>query len=54
MNILLVAVGAVILIWIITFVIQSLEKKSREEDIKKRLEEKKKEEERKNSFGNRG
>jgi hypothetical protein len=45
MKILLIAIGVVFLIWIISLLIQSGEKRKREADIKKRLEDKKKDEE---------
>jgi len=44
--ILLIAIGVVFLFWIISLLIQSADKRAREERIKRNIEEKKKEEER--------
>ncbi len=43
MKVLLIALGVVFLIWIISLLLQSADKRKKEADIRKRLEEKKKE-----------
>lgn len=43
MRVLLIALGVVFLIWILSLIIQHLDKRRKERDIQKRLEEKKKE-----------
>jgi hypothetical protein len=43
MRVLAIALGVVFLIWIVSLLIQHIDKRKREQDIQKRLEEKKKE-----------
>jgi hypothetical protein len=43
MRVFFIALGVVFLIWIVSLIIQRLDKQKRERDIQKRLEEKKKE-----------
>jgi len=51
MTIILIAVGAIIVIWLVSSVLMNSEKKRRDEVIKKHLEEKAKEKERQERFG---